>query len=663
VWRVSAVLLQTAVLAVAPCSLAGNKPVAPSPKHSLSDAPPADAPAAKKQYLTIVRVTPELTASLTREYEIDVAVRPHKGDAWSRLAKRVTGDGERWKEIAAHNAAGEKLTTDDSVLVPFLLLRPQLQRQIVHALFPGDGPAAEGWRHVVIGSTGVEGESLWNIATWFTGDGASYGAVRKANPRQGLSTRKGDVILIPKELLAAAFAGGAARPEKALARGEARPAAPTTGRSGGVEEQNAAASAPAEIRNPENDPVERPSADANVPEPAVEAVASGVPALTYDRSGAEPFAVYKLQKGEALYSSVAIRFTGRVYSKDVGDVLERIVKFNDIEDVARLRVGYRVKIPIELLLPEYRPADDPTRVAREQAQRESARLVKRTRARNLAGVQIILDPGHGGRDVGAAHEDVFEARYVYDVTCRLKQVLEKNTDAKVWITTRSQSGGYAVAQHDALDPQNDHVVLTTPRYTLDDSTVGVHLRWYLANSIFHRAMKSGIAREKVVFISIHADSLHPSLRGAMAYIPGERYVMGSFQKSGEVYLARAEVREAPLVRHSEKESLAAEGLSRDFAETVMDSIEEAGLKVHPFNPVRDNVVREGHEWVPAVIRYNMVPTRMLLEVCNLGNARDREQMKTKKYRQQVADAISHGIETFFSETGTPTPSVVASRAR
>jgi len=655
VWRVAAVFLQTAVLAVAPCALA--------------------APAANKHLLTTVRVTPELRASLTGDYEIDVAVTPHKGDAWSRLAKRVTGDGDRWKEIAARNAAGEKLTTDSAVTVPFLLLRPQLQRQIVTALFPADGATAGGWRHVVVGAAGIEGESLWNIASWFTGDGANYGAVRKANPRQGLSTRKGDVILVPKELLAAAFAGGAARPDKALARSEGRRAASSPRPSGGVEEENAA-SAPAEIRNPENDPVERPSADENVPEPAVEAVASGLPSLTaplsaiplatpltYDRSGAEPFAVYKLQKGEALYSSVAIRFTGRVYSKDVGDVVGRIVQFNGIEDVARLRVGYPVKIPIDLLLPEYRPADDPTRVAREEAQRESARLVKRTRARNLAGVQIILDAGHGGRDVGAMHDDVIESRYVYDVTCRLKQVLEKNTDAKVWITTRSQSDGYAVAQRDALGPQNDHVVLTTPRYTLDDSTVGVHLRWYLANSIFHRAMKSGIPREKVVFISIHADSLHPSLRGAMAYIPGERYVTGSFQKSGEVYLARAEVREAPLVRHSEKESLAAEGLSRDFAETVMDAIEEAGLKVHPFNPVRDNVVREGHEWVPAVIRYNMVPTRMLLEVCNLGNARDREQMKTKKYRQRIATAISHGIEAFFSEADTPAPSVLASRAR
>ena len=188
----------------------------------------------------------------------------------------------------------------------------------------------------------------------------------------------------------------------------------------------------------------------------------------------------------------------------------------------------------------------------------------------------------------------------------------------------------------------------------------MNLRWYLAISIFARAIKSGISREKVVFISIHADSLHPSLRGAMAYIPGERYVRGSYQKSGDVYLARAEVREQPVVTHSRKESLVAEGLSRDLAESIIDSFESNDLKVHPFDPVRDNVVRDGREWVPAVIRYNLVPTRLLLEICNLGNRKDRELVKTKAYRQKIAEAMYEGLVRFYAERGEA-PMVAASR--
>lgn len=375
------------------------------------------------------------------------------------------------------------------------------------------------------------------------------------------------------------------------------------------------------------------------------------PSLVYDRTAAEPHAVYRLQKGEALYSSVAIRFTGRVYSKDVGDVLDRIVKFNEIEDVAKIPVGYPVKIPMDLLLPEFLPRDAPERIAQETTRRESARAAKRTRAAGLSGVHVVLDAGHGGMDPGMTLDDLWESAYVYDVACRLKRILEKDSAATVSMTTKSKKNGFTVSDRNVLSGANDHYVQTTPKYLLDDAIVGVNLRWYLANSIFRRAMKNGIPGEKVVFISIHADSLHPSLRGAMAYIPGASFIKGSFQKTGEIYLAHAEVREQPTVTHTRREALMAEGLSRELAESVMESFDRNGLKVHPFEPVRDNVIRGGHEWVPAVIRHNQIPTRLLLEVCNLGNRRDRELIQTKKYRQQLAEAVYQGIVGFYATQG------------
>jgi len=316
---------------------------------------------------------------------------------------------------------------------------------------------------------------------------------------------------------------------------------------------------------------------------------------------------------------------------------------------------------MSLLLPEYLPPDDPTRLAAEHSKRESAKLARRARASGLSGVRVILDAGHGGRDAGTTHDDVWESTYVYDVMCRLKKLLEKKSAAAVFTTTKSAARGYGVSDDDELDDPTDHAVLTSPQYVLGDAAVGVNLRWYLANSLFRRALKKGVPREKVVFVSIHADSLHPSLRGAMAYVPGERFVTGSYQKTDGVYLARAEVRESPVVRHSEKESLAAEGLSRDLAESIVDAFDENGLKVHPFNPVRDNVVRGGREWVPAVIRYNLIPTRVLLEICNLGNSKDRTLMTTAKYRQRVAETIYEGLVRFF-EDHEGEPAVVARSA-
>ena len=45
--------------------------------------------------------------------------------------------------------------------------------------------------------------------------------------------------------------------------------------------------------------------------------------------------------------------------------------------------------------------------------------------------------------------------------------------------------------------------------------------------------------------------------------------------------------------------------------------------------------------MPAVLRYNAVPTAVLLEVCNLANPEDRRLIETREFRQRVAEAIAY----------------------
>jgi N-acetylmuramoyl-L-alanine amidase len=150
-----------------------------------------------------------------------------------------------------------------------------------------------------------------------------------------------------------------------------------------------------------------------------------------------------------------------------------------------------------------------------------------------------------------------------------------------------------------------------------------------------------------VFVSVHADSLHASIRGATIYVADSAGSDGSFQKKGAVFSARKEVREQPNVSFSSKQRQRSEGLSRDLAEDVIRSLRERELDIHPFKPVRDRIYRGRRAWVPAVLRYNAVPAKLLLEICNLANDEDRRLLQTRPFREEIAAAVVDGILAYF----------------
>jgi N-acetylmuramoyl-L-alanine amidase len=544
----------------------------------------ADPPAEEKKTVTI---SPELRVSIAAGDLVYLYAKPLPGESISQFARRFTEDPQTERQIRALNAHLAHGGSNAFLRVPYGVLSDNYKKIAIEALFPDDLALPDGWRHTVTAPSGTP-ESLWRIAEWFTGDGANYQKIRAAGHIASLETETGQVVDIPVGLLLPAFR------LTALTRSEEE----------------------------------------------------GPPPLTYGRDKKGRYALYRLQKGEALYSSVVVRFTGRIHAEDVNAAAAEIARRSQIRDVRSIPVGYGIKVPLEDLLPQYRPPDDPERIEYENARLEASQFVNRIRATNLSGVTLVLDPGHGGRDTGALVDGVAEARYAYDIACRVDRLLTRHTKAHVLLTVRD-GGACRASNSDLLAASDGARVLTTPPYPIEDTTAGVHLRWYLANSYLRSLERKGEPEDRVVFVSIHADSLHPSVRGAMVYIPGEKFLRGRFGKSGGVYAARREVREEPVVAFTRRERIKAEGVSRDFAERIVAAFRRVDLPVHPYEPIRENVIRRGAEWVPAVLRYNRIPARVLLEVCNLNNDEDRALLTTWRYRERVARAMVEALVSFY----------------
>jgi N-acetylmuramoyl-L-alanine amidase len=539
-----------------------------------------------------------LVALLSAEPALFLETEARRGDSLTVLAHRLCGDAQKVQLLAEANGGKPDVKTGAHYRAPYECLTPEYQLKVAKALFPDDRPQADGWHHLVRGVGPLQRESLWHIAVWFTGNGENFRALREYNEVTDDDLAKGAALTIPSELLLPAFKTAVPAGEKTTFH------------------------------------------------------------LEYGKDAEGEYATYRLRPGEALYSSVVVRFTGRIHAKDVNALAQEIARRSGIEDVTEIPVGYRVKVPFSLLEPEFLPEGHPLRTEYEASLRAAARFSNHVRALGLENITVILDAGHGGKDGGAAQNGIWESTYVYDIAVRAKLLLESHTNARVLATTRD-GGDYKIPDVDVLPASRGHAVLTTPPYPIENPAVGVHLRWYLANSIYRKAMQQdGGDPEKVIFLSIHADSLHPSLRGAMAYIPAARMRDESFEKSGDVYAKRKEVQEAPKVTFPWEQRVKSEGLSRSLAKQVVTAFEAEGLAVHPFQPVRDKIIRDQKEWVPAVLRYNTVPAKMLLEVCNLNNPEDRRLLQTRTYRQQVAEAIVKGILGYYGKS-SDLPSVVA----
>jgi N-acetylmuramoyl-L-alanine amidase len=556
-------------------------------------APEPSSPAASSfqlpESLRTFEVTPDIRIFLSEENALFLEVARDESDTDEKVARRVLRDPARWEAVKAFNPEKPKAAGRRYVMVPYEELQDTYQYLTMARLFPEDRLDGEYWLHPVgRGKIPMAAESLWHLALWFTGDGKNFQAIAEMNGLRNLSPTAGQVLRIHRSLLLPVFS--APRPREA---GD----------------------------------------------------------LTFARDTQGEYGAYRLKKGEAIYSAVVIRFTGLLDPDEVNQMAKLVARRSGIEDVSSLAVGTLVKIPRESILPEYLPSGDLRRIESELSRREVERFKNQAISRDLEGVTVILDAGHGGRDIGASHNGVWESDYVYDVLCRIKERLEKTTAAQVLTTIRDTQFGFRIFETQGIPLNQAEVILTNPPLRLSSSApneVGVNLRWYLSNSYLRSLAGKGVDSEKVVFASLHADSLHPSLRGSMIYVPGEKYRTRTYGFKGAAYQARKEVREKSYVSFTREARQKSEGLSRQFAAQLLKALKQRGAMIHPYQPVRDRIIRRTRPWVPAVLRCNEVSVQILLEVCNINNPVDAKMLTDPAFRQKIADAFVDALRGYYA---------------
>jgi N-acetylmuramoyl-L-alanine amidase len=519
--------------------------------------------------------------------EIELEVLAANGDTWDTLAGRVSGGGEAGAAIAAWN----RTATDPAgswIRVPLSLLDDDHRRLVLASMFPEDRRDGADWIHVVGRSVvPLPDAGPWQIALWFTGRGEAFGELLEANGLTSPELARGQEVRIPERLLHPALRAG---------------------REG----------------------------------------AGGL--LEYGEDERGPFAAYRLKPGEAIYSAVVLRFTGRTRGDDVASVSDEIARRSGIRNVRDIPAGYRIKIPLALLEPEFLPADHPGRRAadaeRAEVDRELARAKASSRKTGLEGVVVILDPGHGGRDLGTMNHGLWEHDYVYDVACRLKRGLEADTRALVHMTLEDLETGSTPSTSDTLVANRQGTIATHPPFLAKETgeaQIGVNLRWYLANSIFRRAVASGVDPRRIVFLSLHADARHPSLSGVMAYVPGAGNIGSSNGSKSKTYMSYAEVREKPIVSFTREQLVRSQALSTALAQAVVQAFRQEKLPVQPYQPVRHRILRGKSVFVPAVLRGNEIPTKVLVEMVNLSHPGDAALLGSAAGRERMARALEAAL--------------------
>ena len=240
-------------------------------------------------------------------------------------------------------------------------------------------------------------------------------------------------------------------------------------------------------------------------------------------------------------------------------------------------------------------------VAAEPAKRNTNGDRSLTRVLGLKLGRVVIDPGHGGKDVGThGPSGLFEKEVVLDVARRLGALVEDRLGSEV-IYTRS-----------------------------DDTFIPLEARTRLANE-----------RKADLFLSIHANS--SPLRTAAGV---EMYYLNFTTSKAAMDVAARENAGSSSSIYDLKGLLEKIALrdkideSREFATRLQSSLSTLETKGNA------GAKNRGLKKAPFIVLIGASMPSVLAEIGFLTNAGDEALLRKTEYRQKIADALYKGVASY-----------------